>query len=130
MSAIRAAAALLEPPRWHSQVRAACADVSAMNTEVERKRLAGVPVLLVRPVAARGPLPTVLWFHGLAADKEVHLPELHRFAATGLLAVGVDAVGHGERRLAISSSSSRARPRTACRCSSRWSPARSTKCRH
>ena len=25
--------------------------------------------------------------------------ELRRFAATGLLAVGVDAVGHGERRL-------------------------------
>ncbi|MBL8424585.1 MAG: alpha/beta fold hydrolase [Candidatus Accumulibacter phosphatis] len=71
-----------------------------MNTEVEHTRLAGVPLLLVRPVAARGSLPTVLWFHGLAADKEVHLPELHRFAATGLLAVGVDAVGHGERRLA------------------------------
>ena len=47
--------------------------------------------MLVRLSAAPGPLPTVLWFHGLAADKEVHLPELHRFAATGLLAVGVDA---------------------------------------
>lgn len=70
-----------------------------MTSGVERKLLAGVPVLLVRPVAAPGPLPTVLWFHGLAADKDVHLPELRRFAATGLLAVGVDTVGHGERRL-------------------------------
>ncbi len=87
------------PLRWHPQVRVACVDASAMNTEVERKRLAGVPELLVRPVAAPGPLPTVLWFHGLAADKDVHLAELRRFAATGLLAVGVDAVGHGERRL-------------------------------
>ena len=66
--------------------------------ERERTLLAGVPVLLVRPVSLRAPAPTVLWFHGLGADKDVHLPELHRFAEVGLVAVGVDAVGHGERR--------------------------------
>lgn len=63
-------------------------------------RLLGeVPVLIVHPPGGAAPLPTVLWFHGLGADKESHLPELQRFAAAGLLAIGVDAVGHGQRRL-------------------------------
>jgi pimeloyl-ACP methyl ester carboxylesterase len=46
------------------------------------------------------PLPAVLWFHGLGADKDVHRFELRRFADAGLLAIGVDAVGHGQRRMA------------------------------
>jgi uncharacterized protein len=33
-------------------------------------------------------------------SKETHLPELERFARAGILAVGVDAAGHGERRVA------------------------------
>ncbi|MBK8384811.1 MAG: prolyl oligopeptidase family serine peptidase [Candidatus Accumulibacter sp.] len=37
--------------------------------------------------------------HGLGADKELHRSDLQRFAAAGLLAIGVDAVGHGQRRL-------------------------------
>jgi dipeptidyl aminopeptidase/acylaminoacyl peptidase len=41
----------------------------------------------------------VLWFHGFGVDKEMHRPELERFAQAGFLAVGVDAAGHGERRL-------------------------------
>lgn len=71
----------------------------------ERCRIGEVPLLIVRPVdrwppLQRPPLPTVLWFHGLGADKELHLPELQRFADAGMLALGVDAVGHGQRRLA------------------------------
>lgn len=73
--------------------------MSVISTPVERRLFAEVPVLIVRPVGATLPLPTVLWFHGLGADKELHLPELQRFAAAGFLAVGVDAVGHGQRRL-------------------------------
>ena len=41
----------------------------------------------------------MLWFHGLSVDKETHRKELERIAAAGFLAVGVDAAGHGERRL-------------------------------
>jgi dienelactone hydrolase len=73
--------------------------MSVINTTAERRLLGEVPLLIVRRAGATMPLPTVLWFHGLGADKELHLSELQRFAAAGFLAVGVDAVGHGERRL-------------------------------
>lgn len=69
-----------------------------MTLLIERTLLAGVPALLVRPAAMPANAPTVLWYHGFGADKDTHLPELRRFANAGLLAVGVDAVGHGERR--------------------------------
>jgi uncharacterized protein len=32
-------------------------------------------------------------------SKETHLPELERFARAGIVVIGVDAAGHGERRL-------------------------------
>lgn len=70
-----------------------------MTATAECRLLGEVPVLIVRPPVGTPPLPTVLWCHGLGADKELHLPELQRFAAAGLLAIGVDAVGHGQRRL-------------------------------
>ncbi|WP_313953665.1 alpha/beta fold hydrolase [Accumulibacter sp.] len=70
-----------------------------MTAAGERLLLGEVPALMVRPADGATPLPTVIWFHGLGADKALHLPELQRFADAGLLAVGVDAVGHGERRL-------------------------------
>jgi len=69
---------------------------------VWRKRgwFADVPALLVSqgdPDAApeRG---CVLVLHGLGASKDVHLKELDSLAGRGFLAVGVDSVGHGERR--------------------------------
>mgnify|MGYP000996615226 CR=1 FL=1 len=71
-----------------------------MRPVVDRGWLAGVPLLLVSPPARGACLPTVLWLHGLGADKDVHLPELLRLAEAGFLAVGFDAVGHGERRAA------------------------------
>ncbi|HEX8430207.1 MAG TPA: alpha/beta fold hydrolase [Longimicrobium sp.] len=58
-----------------------------------------VPLLLAWRDGAASPLPTVLWFHGFGVDKEVHRPELERVAEAGFLAVGVDAAGHGARRL-------------------------------
>ena len=69
------------------------------HIEVERRRFGDVPALLVAPQRPDGPLPVALWFHGLGADKDVHLPELEQLAAQGFLAIGIDAVGHGERRL-------------------------------
>jgi dienelactone hydrolase len=60
--------------------------------------VAGVPLLLAAEESASGPLPLVLWFHGLGAGKDVHRPELERVARAGFLAVGVDAAGHGARR--------------------------------
>jgi hypothetical protein len=56
-------------------------------------------LLLARPERAAPPLPVVLWFHGLSVDKETHRKELEWLARAGFLAVGVDAAGHGERRL-------------------------------
>jgi dienelactone hydrolase len=41
----------------------------------------------------------VLFYHGFTVDKQAQLPELNTLAAAGYLAIGVDAAGHGERRL-------------------------------
>ena len=61
--------------------------------------IAGVPVLTAAPVVARAhPLPLVLWCHGFRADALGHAAELERCARAGMLAVGIDAVGHGARR--------------------------------
>jgi dienelactone hydrolase len=66
----------------------------------DRRRLGPAPALLVREENLPLPLPTVLVFHGLSADKEVQQKELVTLAEAGFLAVGIDAAGHGERRLA------------------------------
>ncbi|HYO74901.1 MAG TPA: alpha/beta fold hydrolase [Thermoanaerobaculia bacterium] len=60
-------------------------------------RLGPAPALIVRPEGE--PRATLLWYHGLGVSKETHQPELERFARAGILAVGIDAAGHGERRL-------------------------------
>ncbi|MFL6594857.1 MAG: dienelactone hydrolase family protein [Chthoniobacterales bacterium] len=65
---------------------------------IERRfTLAGIPLLTL----ATGPesRPAVLFYHGLHSDKETHRKELESLAAHGFLAVGVDAIAHGERRL-------------------------------
>lgn len=54
-----------------------------------------VPML----IAGADDAPPVLWFHGLGVDKETHRPELERLAAAGFRAIGIDAAGHGARRL-------------------------------
>ena len=48
-----------------------------------------------RQAATRG---TILFYHGLGASKESQDKELRSLAANGYLAIGVDNVGHGERR--------------------------------
>jgi len=70
-----------------------------MSILFEKRRLGAVPALMARPSAARLPLPAVLWFHGFTAGKATHRPELAALAEAGFLAVGIDAAGHGERRL-------------------------------
>ena len=62
-----------------------------------RTRLGTAPVLIIEPDAA--PRATLLWYHGLGVSKETHILELERFARVGIRAVGIDAAGHGERRL-------------------------------
>src|SRR5262249_45722553 len=60
--------------------------------------LGGAPALVAcqgDPVHARG---TILFYHGLGASKEANARELEGLAAAGFLAVGLDNVGHGERR--------------------------------
>jgi hypothetical protein len=59
-------------------------------------RLGPAPALIVRPDDT--PRATLLWYHGLGVSKETHRPELERFARAGILAIGIDAAGHGERR--------------------------------
>jgi uncharacterized protein len=58
-----------------------------------------VPLLIARREEADGALPAVLWFHGFGVDKDTHRKELAQLADAGFLAVGVDAAGHGARRL-------------------------------
>ena len=41
---------------------------------------------------------SILFFHGSGASKEVQRPDLESLAAQGYLVVGVDSIGHGERR--------------------------------
>jgi pimeloyl-ACP methyl ester carboxylesterase len=54
-----------------------------------------IPALIL----GRDDAPPVLWFHGFGVDKETHRAELEQLAAAGFRAVGVDAAGHGARRL-------------------------------
>jgi pimeloyl-ACP methyl ester carboxylesterase len=62
----------------------------------EQRRLAGAPALLI----GQGPpyRGTVLMYHGLGSNKEAMEKELYSLADRKFLAVGIDAVGHGERR--------------------------------
>jgi dienelactone hydrolase len=65
----------------------------------EDRLLGEVPALIARPAAANPPWPAVLWFHGFTADRNASRPELGALARAGFLAIGIDAVGHGARRL-------------------------------
>lgn len=54
-----------------------------------------IPLLAVVPETRRG---TVLFFHGLHEKKERYHDVMRALAGRGFLAVGVDAIAHGERR--------------------------------
>lgn len=68
-----------------------------MTTPLEARVLSGVPVLMGRPVGSQRDVPVVIWCHGFHADALAHARELERCAATGFLAIGIDAVDHGAR---------------------------------
>lgn len=71
-----------------------------MPIRLEEQRLGPAPALIAWPQSASRPPPAALWFHGLGADKHTHLPEIQLLAEAGFLAIGIDAAGHGARRLA------------------------------
>jgi dienelactone hydrolase len=60
------------------------------------RELGGIPVLIARQKGQR-PAGAVLWYHSWANDKHKARPQLKHLAKAGLLAIGVDAVGHGKR---------------------------------
>lgn len=71
-----------------------------MPARTQNDSLGGVPVLVsaagtLEAAARRG---CILLYHGLGGHKGVQQPELERLALAGFLAIGPDAVGHGERR--------------------------------
>jgi len=71
-----------------------------MSTRAEAIDLGGAPALVVSTEdpdtsAERG---TVLFYHGFSAGREVNHKELALLAEAGFAAVGIDAVGHGNRR--------------------------------
>ncbi|HTQ81432.1 MAG TPA: dienelactone hydrolase family protein [Thermoanaerobaculia bacterium] len=77
------------------------AEFRSQSVRFEPTRLGSAPALLAWPAGEiLAPLPAVLWLHGFTADKETHRPELGALAKAGFLGVGIDAVGHGERRFA------------------------------
>ncbi len=41
---------------------------------------------------------TVLFYHGFGSTKETYRAELAKLAEAGFLAIGIDGIGHGERR--------------------------------
>jgi dienelactone hydrolase len=68
---------------------------------MERIRIGDIPALVAhrsRPgeAAARG---TVLLYHPLGKAKELHAADLGLLADAGFLAIGIDAIAHGERRM-------------------------------
>ena len=66
-----------------------------MNIHERTFSIGQVPILAVGGEAPyRG---TVLFYHGLGVDKETHRKELYSLAGQGFLALGIDAVDHGQR---------------------------------
>jgi len=66
----------------------------------QRLKLGHVPTLLVyrnnrKTAAGKG---CILFYHGLGASKDSQVKELQDLADHGFLVVGIDNVGHGERR--------------------------------
>jgi dienelactone hydrolase len=69
---------------------------------MERLRFGEIPALVASrgdpaSAARRG---TIVLYHPLGKDKDVHAGDLERLAGAGFLAIGVDAIAHGERRVA------------------------------
>ncbi len=73
-----------------------------MKLQHKTARIADIPALIYfseSPEKA-GERGTILLYHGLGASKEKNAKELASLACAGFLAIGIDNVGHGERRYA------------------------------
>lgn len=69
---------------------------------MERIRLGDVPAVVAhraRAEDAAGARGTVLLYHPLGKAKELHAADLGLLADAGFLAIAIDAIGHGERRI-------------------------------
>lgn len=62
----------------------------------ERRKIAGVPLRIVTKTTAFR--ATVLFYHGFMSEIDQQTKELHSLAEHGFMAIGVDAIGHGQRR--------------------------------
>ncbi len=74
--------------------------MTRMGMKLLRLMLASAPALVLfrespQDNARHG---TILFYHGFGASKETSVPILSRLANAGFLAVGIDGIGHGERR--------------------------------
>jgi uncharacterized protein len=74
--------------------------VMSRGMKLLRLRLASAPALLVfrETPQESAKYGTILCYHGFGAFKEAAIPVLFRLALAGFLAVGIDGIGHGERR--------------------------------
>ena len=71
-----------------------------MDNKTLRLDIGGAPALVVfrGDVERAARCGTVLYYHGFGGSKEDTRTALDALAATGFLAIGLDSVGHGERR--------------------------------
>ncbi len=70
------------------------------GVEFENVKVAGAPVLMVYKSDKKNASKNgvVIFYHGHGVCKEENRKELASFANAGMLAIGVDNYGHGERR--------------------------------
>jgi uncharacterized protein len=72
-----------------------------MAVQQQRLWLASAPALVIythNTPGESGTYGTILFYHGHGVSKEHNEANLVRFAQAGFLAIGLDNVGHGERR--------------------------------
>ncbi|WP_372371018.1 alpha/beta hydrolase family protein [Candidatus Uabimicrobium sp. HlEnr_7] len=67
---------------------------------IKRQYLQKIPTVFVynNDITEASQKGTILFFHGLGASKDAQIHDLKNLAKSGFLVVGVDNVGHGERR--------------------------------
>lgn len=71
-----------------------------MKLILEKRKLATAPAILVHQEDRDKAVEQgcILFYHGLTVNKEINLKELTSLAEQGFLAIGIDNIGHGERR--------------------------------
>jgi hypothetical protein len=65
--------------------------------DITRIELAGIPTLKLTPKGIKGPLPTLIYYHGWSSNKENQAFRLSVFAAYSMQVFAPDAMHHGER---------------------------------